>query len=219
MRNEGGYVISTNTAWLYYRCWKPCTLTHRLTSHAYWQTTTCCASGNPHQFEMLHHRTFSLKEKLSISVSEQSKSSVLQDRARAAAGSNLQNGALQIFIYMYTAWGRKMHCCDMAMMQYWPSQKKQQLYCAHHRFTVWVQTGMTQDCQTQQLPRQQDICQCQRPVTLHLIWQCRKNVRDLQGSCNTQLLVTWVHRTPRITVRIHAQRFSRAAVSLFFWLS
>lgn len=50
----------------------------QVTSHAHQQTTTCCASGNPHQSEMTHHRTFSLKEKFSVSVPEQAEQELLQ---------------------------------------------------------------------------------------------------------------------------------------------
>ena len=56
---------------------------------------------------------------------------------------------------------------------------------------------MTRDGQTQQLSRQQVIHQYQRPVALQLTWRYRRNVCDLHDSCNTQLLNTWVHRTPR----------------------
>lgn len=75
---------------------------------------------------------------------------------------------------------------------------------------------MTQDCQTRQLSRQQVICQCQRPVTLHLTWQYRRNVCDLCDSCNTQLLITWVHRVPGVRVQIHTLRFSRRMAVSFF---
>lgn len=76
---------------------------------------------------------------------------------------------------------------------------------------------MTQDCQTQQLSRQQVICQCQRPVTLHLTWQYKRNICDLHDSCHTQLLITWVRRAPRISVQIDTLLFSRGtSVSFFF---
>lgn len=43
---------------------------------------------------------------------------VWTDRARAAAGSNLQNGSLKIFTYMCTPWGKKKKKCSAVTWQW-----------------------------------------------------------------------------------------------------
>lgn len=78
MRNDRGYVISGNITRSYYMHWKPCTLTYRPISHACQLPTTCCARGNPHQLEMLRHSMFSVMEKLSVLLPEQTEEELLQ---------------------------------------------------------------------------------------------------------------------------------------------
>lgn len=46
-------------------------------------------------------------------------------------------------------------------------------------------------------------------------WQYRRNASNQHMSCNTQLLITWVHRPPRI---LYALWFSRKNVCSTFWL-
>lgn len=78
MRNDRGYVISGNITRSYYMHWKPRTLTYRSISHACQLPTTCCARGNPHQLEILRHSMFSLMEKLSVLLPEQTEEELLQ---------------------------------------------------------------------------------------------------------------------------------------------
>lgn len=119
---------------------------------------------------MLHHRKYSLMEKFSVSVSEQTEQELLQVAIFKMGLSRY----LHICVHP-EAKKIKMQCCDMAMTHHWSPQQKQ-LCCSHHRITDWAQPDMTQGCQTWQLSRQQVICQCQRPVILHLKWQYRRNI-------------------------------------------
>lgn len=64
-----------------------------------------CYRGSPPTQDATSQQIFSDGEVFHLSV--------WTDRARAAAGSNLQNGALKIFTYMCTPWGKKKNCSAM----------------------------------------------------------------------------------------------------------